>query len=785
MVEVPRRRLISNVLCFLVFLFPSDLLISSANGCGGNLTAPSGGPVTSPNYPGNYGNNETCDWLITVPTASRIRLTFDSFNLQNGSDFLAVYDGGNVSASQLQSLTGSQTVNPITSTSNVMFLRFTSDGSGTAQGFQFSYTNTTAVPVPTTAPGCGGILTAPPGGTVTSPNYPDVYNNGENCNWLITAPEGSRIRLTFDSFDVEYGYDVLNIYDVANAAASLLRSLTGSLSVSPIISASNVMFLRFTSDYSGTAQGFQFSFTTNFTICGGNLMAASGGPFTSPNYPGHYGNNETCEWLITVPTGSRLRLTFDSFDVQNGFDFLNIYDGANVRASLLRSLTGSRSVSPIVSTSNVMFLRFTSDGSVTAQGFQFFTSNISLCGGNLTAASGGPVTSPNYPGDYYNDETCEWLITAPEGSRIRLTFDSFEVQNHYDFLTIYDGANVRASLLRRLTGSQSISPIVSTSNVMFLRFTSDGSVTAQGFQFFTSNISLCGGNLTAASGGPVTSPNYPGDYHNDETCEWLITAPEGSRIRLTFDSFEVENHHDSLNIYDGANVRASLLRSLTGSLSVSPIVSTSNVMFLRFTSDGSVTAQGFQFFTSNISLCGGNLTAASGGPVTSPNYPGDYYNDETCEWLITAPEGSRIRLTFDSFEVQNRYDFLTIYDGANVRASLFRSLTGSRSVSPIVSTSNVMFLRFTSDGSVTAQGFQFFTSNISLCGGNLTAASGGPVTSPNYPGDYYNDETCEWLITAPEGSRIRLTFDSFEVQNRYDFLTIYDGANVRASLFRR
>ncbi|XP_066267607.1 uncharacterized protein [Branchiostoma lanceolatum] len=116
---------------------------TSATGCCGNLTAPSGGPVTSPNYPSNYGNNENCEWSITVPEGSIIRLTFDSFSTENGHDVLTIYDGSSDSAAELQRLTGQPSVSPVTSTSNIMFLRFTSSGDGTRRGFQFSYISST------------------------------------------------------------------------------------------------------------------------------------------------------------------------------------------------------------------------------------------------------------------------------------------------------------------------------------------------------------------------------------------------------------------------------------------------------------------------------------------------------------------------------------------------------------------------------------------------------------------------------------------------------------------
>ncbi|XP_078661576.1 polycystin-1-like protein 2 [Branchiostoma floridae x Branchiostoma belcheri] len=131
------RRSEALALCFLVFL----LVLPGVSGCGGTLTAPSGGPVTSPNYPANYGNSLNCEWLITVPAGSTIRLTFDSFDVEQDYDFLRIYDGDSASAAVLQELTGPQSVSPIVSTSNVMFLRFTSDNSEARQGFNFSYTS--------------------------------------------------------------------------------------------------------------------------------------------------------------------------------------------------------------------------------------------------------------------------------------------------------------------------------------------------------------------------------------------------------------------------------------------------------------------------------------------------------------------------------------------------------------------------------------------------------------------------------------------------------------------
>ncbi|KAI8496701.1 hypothetical protein Bbelb_253560 [Branchiostoma belcheri] len=142
------------------------------------------------------------------------------------------------------------------------------------------------------------------------------------------------------------------------------------------------------------------------------------------------------------------------------------------------------------------------------------------CGGDLTASSGGPVTSPKYPGNYGNNENCEWLITVPEGSIIRLTFDSFHTEGGYDFLTIYDGASDNAAEIKRLTGYHSqISPIISTSNTLFLRFRSDRINRHQGFQL----------NYISSTAGQCWDPGVPTNGYRDNNSNFT----SGQTVRYT------------------------------------------------------------------------------------------------------------------------------------------------------------------------------------------------------------------------------------------------------------
>ena len=49
-----------------------------------------------------------------------------------------------------------------------------------------------------------------------SPNYPGIYPNNLNCEWLIRAEEGLSVSLTFQDFDLEAGYDQMIVQGTLN-----------------------------------------------------------------------------------------------------------------------------------------------------------------------------------------------------------------------------------------------------------------------------------------------------------------------------------------------------------------------------------------------------------------------------------------------------------------------------------------------------------------------------------------------------------------------------------------
>lgn len=137
-----------------------------------------------------------------------------------------------------------------------------------------------------------------------------------------------------------------------------------------------------------------------------------------------------------------------------------------------------------------------------------------ICGGEVKKDN-GQIQSPNYPDDYRPNKMCVWKITVAQGYHVGLTFQSFEVRNSvpvsamddfvisltlkfniklfyldqierhdscaYDYLEIRDGNNENSPLLGRFCGYDKPDDIKTSSNQLWMKFVSDGSVNKAGF----------------------------------------------------------------------------------------------------------------------------------------------------------------------------------------------------------------------------------------------------------------------------------------------------------------
>ena len=84
---------------------------------------------------------------------------------------------------------------------------------------------------------------------------------------------------------------------------------------------------------------------------------------------------------------------------------------------------------------------------------------------------------------------------VPEDFQVALKFQSFEIENHdncvYDFLEIRDGEDSAAPLIGTFCGYKMPKDIKSTSNSLWIKFVSDGSVQKAGFSASFMKVSTC------------------------------------------------------------------------------------------------------------------------------------------------------------------------------------------------------------------------------------------------------------------------------------------------------
>ncbi|XP_075423381.1 embryonic protein UVS.2-like isoform X1 [Ascaphus truei] len=228
--------------------------------------------------------------------------------------------------------------------------------------------------------------------------------------------------------------------------------------------------------------------------------------------------------------------------------------------------------------------------------------NCNLCRSVLTGTK-GILTSINYHSPYRNESSCVWLIRIQSGM-VFLQFIAFYVQTSKncasEYIKVYDGASRTSPvLLDKACVTGPLTSLLASGTVMLVEFVSDTAVTGAGFKASYSTVT-CGGTFLSDK-GIVTSPGYPKKYPNTMDCIFLILAPVGYKIIMTFTNFKMEfasncsQSNDHLVVYDGSRITAPKLGTFCSNKQIPPpVTSTENSMLLNFHSDVSGSHEGFR-----------------------------------------------------------------------------------------------------------------------------------------------------------------------------------------------
>ena len=495
------------------------------NYCSGttNLTSPSG-TFTDGSGSADYQNNSNCTWVISPPGATQISLNFNSFDTEANYDSVVVYNGPDTTYPVLATWWGN-TLPPTISTSSgtgAMTVQFLTDVSITKGGWSASYTSTG------TSPSCGGAtILSDSSGSFSDGSGGSNYGNNQLCYWYISPPCANSVTLSFSQFDTEQGYDGLIIYDDWSGT-NQLAVLSGTSLPSSITSNTGKMLVIFTSDYSLNYQGFSANYTsTGSAYCSGTttLNSADWGTISDGSGSNNYCNNTNCEWLIQPPQATSVTLDFTAFDLEPAssdgqiiYDAVEVYDGTNSNAPLLGTFTGNNLPPSITSSSGSMLVRFYSDIEVNGLGWEavYTSTQNGYCSDTTTlTAPNGTFSDGSSADQYANNSACSWLIQPPNSSFISLTFSSFDTEQGYDGVVIYDGINNAAPIIGQFSGSTIPSPVTSTGGSLFVEFLSDPSIREDGWtaNYSSSIVSVVG----VTSCGPYTATNGTTYYSNIST----------------------------------------------------------------------------------------------------------------------------------------------------------------------------------------------------------------------------------------------------------------------------
>ena len=636
-----------------------------------------------------------CAWTLSCAVGP-VYLSFQSLEAGAGNP-VQLYDG-ELSQQMGGDITGTDLPEQQISTSSTMIVQ-TSGSSTFMADFQCN-------PPPDPCSPGGADLTG------TSDIVLTNYGDGESCSWNIECGSGP-VTLTFSSFSTEGNFDYVYVdNDISMQGQGNLGTLHGSATPAPITSAGSTMSILFTSDGSVTNDGF-----TAVASCPPppdpctstvNLLGSSAIDFSQG-----YDNSADCSWNVQCDSGP-VSLTFQSFQTEGNFDYVYVngeeFHGSSVPAPMSFDI-------PSVD------IQFTSDGSVVGEGFSLVVdcpatgdTGGGLGGGN--ACNGGAILHGNSEIDFSTPETgsaftCSWDMQCVHPP-VQLAFEFFATQEDVDIGYVIDGDTDTegAPTLAALTGTLPFGTIATEPWVQ----TSSGSslgleLSLTGLQpaDFRATVQCPNdahveppsppvgdpcvgghGGQTVTSSGPISLLGY-GD---GQDCSWAIQCDSGP-VTLTFQSFETEANFDFV-LVDG--------QAYSGSSVPDPIQSVGSSMSVQFTSDGSVTADGF---TADVA-CPPPAPPAppppAGNPCVHPgvtlssgtiDFTGGYDNSQSCHWDIQCDSGA-VALTFTAFQTEGGWDYV-IVDGV--------SYHGNSIPDPIDSDSSSMSIQFTSDGSVTGDGF--------------------------------------------------------------------------------
>lgn len=355
---------------------PASGTSSTYIGCGATYT------YYDPGGTGNYGNNQLGTYTIYPNTAGQmVQINFGAgaFSVEpNGGgcyDWIRIYDGPTTGSPLLGTYCNSNVPGVITATSGPLTIVFDSDAGTTASGWAANVTCYTACA--TVAGTSSASVTSGCGATNTTLSL--AGEGAGSIQWQTSTDGGATWSNIAGATTDPYVHttSATRLYRAAVTNGCTSYSTTSSYTAS-------------CPDIVHPASGF-----ASTTIqCGGSYI------YRDPGNTGNYSNNQN--GLITIcpsTAGQFVNVNFTAFTVENGYDFVYVFDGGDASAPILGIYTSSSLSGNVKATtsnsSGCLSFRFVSDGATTASGWT----------ATVTCNATGSATVPTS-----NSEDCQGAV---------------------------------------------------------------------------------------------------------------------------------------------------------------------------------------------------------------------------------------------------------------------------------------------------------------------------------------------------------------------------------------
>ncbi|WP_136668477.1 S8 family serine peptidase [Flavobacterium sp. H122] len=548
-------------------------------------------------------------------------------------------------------------------------------------------------------------------------------------------------EITRNSAHINWGNNTVNSWEyflVAKGATPITGTITNSNSLTLTNLVSNTCYDFYLKTNCGTTKSQMagpFSFCTLADYCNGDHFYDTGG------INGYYKDGERYTKTITPErSGDRIKAIFHQLQLENCCDYLTIYNGPDTNSSILFRSNGTLPTN-IKSThpSGALTFLFTSDGSGTGSGW-----DASIICEPIPACPNPPsnITSLELRS---TDTTINWTENNSSTS-----WEYYLVPQNTPITSLPAATVTNSNTLRLENLTQN------TCYSFYVKSVCNGGYSELvGPYNFCTPVNYCESGKFYDTGGPN------GNYQNAEYyTKTIYPNTSGDRIKVIFESFNLETCCDRLTIYNGPNTSNPILYN-GSSISPGTLASThtSGALTFTFTSDGSVVGTGW------------NATVICEPMPPCPNSPSNLtssnitINSATINWNENGDSTS--------------WEYFLVPSGTSPTGQGTVTTQKPLTLTDLTSNTNYDFYikSICSNGNSAFSNVLSFKTLADYCGGDHFYDTGG--ANGNYKG-YENYTTT--IHPNAAGERIRATFNTFQLDGCCDILTIFDGTDTNAPI---